>query len=84
MAPSVAPLYAALLGVLLVYLSSRVLRLRRRLKVAIGVGGEAAIERAARVTSGGGGWSSCCRATTPGARRRWATSADITGGRRRS
>ena len=32
---SVAPLYAALLGFLLVYLSIRVIRLRRRLKVAI-------------------------------------------------
>ena len=49
MALSVAPLYAALLGFLLVHLSIRVIRLRRRLKVAIGVGGEAAIERAARV-----------------------------------
>ncbi len=33
----------------MVYLSNRVIRLRRRLKVAIGAGGEAAIERAARV-----------------------------------
>ena len=49
MALSVAPLYAALLGFFLVYLSIRVIRLRRRLKVAIGVGDEAAIERAARV-----------------------------------
>ncbi len=49
MALSVAPLYAALLGFLLVYLSIRVIRLRRRLEVAIGAGGEAAIERAARV-----------------------------------
>ncbi len=49
MALSVTPLYATLLGFLLVYLSIRVIRLRRRLKVAIGVGGEAAIERAARV-----------------------------------
>ncbi len=57
MALSVAPLYAALLGFLLVYLSIRVIRLRRRLKVAIGAGGEPAIgaggepaiERAARV-----------------------------------
>ncbi len=49
MALSVAPLYTALLGFLLVYLSIRVIRLRRRLKVAIGAGGEAAIERAARV-----------------------------------
>ena len=46
---SVAPLYAALLGFLLVYLSIRVIRLRRRFKVAIGAGGEASIERAARV-----------------------------------
>ncbi len=46
---SVAPLYAALLGFLLVYLSVRVIRLRRRLKVAIGVGDEPEIERAARV-----------------------------------
>ena len=36
MALSVAPLYAALLGFLLVYLSIRVIRLRRRLKVVIG------------------------------------------------
>ena len=49
MALSVTPLYTALLGFLLVYLSIRVIRLRRRLKVAIGGGGEAAIERAARV-----------------------------------
>ncbi len=49
MALSVTPLYAALLGFLLVYLSIRVIRLRRRLKVAIGGGGEAVIERAARV-----------------------------------
>ncbi len=49
MALSVAPLYTALLGFLLVYLSIRVIRLRRRFKVAIGAGGEAAIERAARV-----------------------------------
>ncbi len=49
MALSVTPLYAVLLGFLLVYLSIRVIRLRRRLKVAIGAGGEAAIERAARV-----------------------------------
>ncbi len=33
MALSVAPLYAALLGLLLIYLSIRVIRLRRRLKV---------------------------------------------------
>ncbi len=46
---SVAPLYAALLGFLLVYLSIRVIRLRRRLKVTIGAGDEPAIERAARV-----------------------------------
>ncbi len=46
---SVAPLYAALLGFLLVYLSIRVVRLRRRLKVAIGAGNEPEIERAARV-----------------------------------
>ncbi len=49
MALSVAPHYTALLGFLLVYLSIWVIRRRRRLKVAIGAGGEAAIERAARV-----------------------------------
>ncbi len=36
MALSVAPLYAALRGFLSVYLSLRVIRLRRRLKVALG------------------------------------------------
>ena len=41
--------------------------------------GHTVLEVAGMTSFGRGGWSSCCRATTPGARRRWATSAGTTG-----
>ncbi len=43
------PIYAALLAALFVYLSIRVIRVRRRVQVAIGAGGQAELERAMRV-----------------------------------
>lgn len=42
-------LYAALLGLLLVILSLRVVRLRRARRVSLGAGGDAEVERAMRV-----------------------------------
>ena len=45
----ITPLYASILGLILVALSVRTLRLRRRLKVAIGYGEEPTLERAMRV-----------------------------------
>lgn len=43
------PIYAALLGIVFVLLSVRTLRLRRRLRVAVGDGGNALMLRAMRV-----------------------------------
>ncbi len=48
MIPTITPIYAALLALLLVWLSLRVIRVRRGAKVAIGSGGNAALERAQR------------------------------------
>lgn len=45
----ITPLYAALLGFVLVALSVRTIRLRRRFQVAVGAGGEPSLERAIRV-----------------------------------
>lgn len=45
----ITPLYAALLGFLLVVLSVRTIRLRRRFQVAVGAGGKPSLERAMRV-----------------------------------
>ena len=45
----VTPLYAALCGLLLIFLSQRVIRLRRRFKVDLGDGGEPEMRRAMRV-----------------------------------
>jgi len=44
----VTALYAALLGLLLVYLSARVSQHRRRARVSLGLGEDASLERAAR------------------------------------
>jgi len=49
MVPTVAPLYAGLLGLLLVVLSLLVVRLRMRYRVGLGDGGQAALTRAIRV-----------------------------------
>lgn len=46
---TVVPPYAALLALGMILLSVRVIRLRRRLKVAVGTGGELVLERAVRV-----------------------------------
>ena len=46
---TITPVYAALLGLLFIALSVRVIRLRRTRKVAIGVKGDPVIERAMRV-----------------------------------
>jgi uncharacterized protein len=46
---AVTPIYAALLAILFVVLSVRVIQVRRSLKVAIGAGGHPALERAMRV-----------------------------------
>jgi uncharacterized membrane protein YecN with MAPEG domain len=46
---SVTPLYAAILGLLFLVLSIRVIAARRASGVAIGVGGQAELERRARV-----------------------------------
>lgn len=43
------PIYAALLAFLFIYLSLRVIGVRRRMQVAIGAGGHAELERAMRV-----------------------------------
>ena len=47
-APAVTAFHAGLLGLLLVWLSLRVIRLRRGAKVAIGSGGNRLLERAQR------------------------------------
>ena len=46
---AIAPLYAGLLGLLLVVLSLLVVRLRMRFRVGLGDGGQAALTRAIRV-----------------------------------
>lgn len=48
---NIVPLYAAVLGLLYVFLSVRTLRLRRRLKIALGDGGNSDMLRAIRVHS---------------------------------
>lgn len=48
-APIYTSLYALLLAVLFVYLSSRVIRTRRTARVAVGTGDDAALLRATRV-----------------------------------
>lgn len=45
----ITPIYAALLGLILVILSVQTIRLRRRFHVAVGAGGEPLLERAMRV-----------------------------------
>ncbi len=45
----ITPAYAAIFALLFVALSIRTIRLRRRARVGIGSGGDAALERAARV-----------------------------------
>lgn len=47
----ITPAYAAILGLVFVALSFRTLLLRRKFQVAIGPGGNAALERASRVHS---------------------------------
>ncbi len=47
--PSIVPIYAAIFAVLFVVLSIRVIRSRRSARVAIGAGGNAALERRIRV-----------------------------------
>jgi uncharacterized membrane protein YecN with MAPEG domain len=49
MVPSIVPAYAALLSFLFIYLSVRVMRARQDAGVAIGSGGNAALERRIRV-----------------------------------
>ena len=46
---TIVPPYAALLGIGLIVLSARVVRLRRTVKVPLGGGGEPVLERAIRV-----------------------------------
>lgn len=43
------PLFAAMLGLIYVYLAIRVVRVRRSVRVALGAGGNADLERAIRV-----------------------------------
>ncbi len=45
----ITPIYAALLGLILLVLSVQTIRLRRRFQVAVGAGGEPLLERAMRV-----------------------------------
>jgi uncharacterized membrane protein YecN with MAPEG domain len=47
--PQIIPFYAALLSLIFCLLSVRVIRARRSAKVGIGLGGDAGLERAARV-----------------------------------
>lgn len=49
MSITILPIYAALCGILLFVLSSRVVRLRGKYKVGIGDGGQAELNRAIRV-----------------------------------
>lgn len=44
----ITPVYAAALGIILLFLSFRTIRLRRRFQVAVGAGGEPLLERAMR------------------------------------
>lgn len=46
---TIVPVYAALLGLIFVYLSMRVIKARRQEKVAVGTGGNLIVERAMRV-----------------------------------
>ena len=46
---AITPIYAAILALVYVYLAFRVIRNRRAAKVALGTGGDAALERAIRV-----------------------------------
>lgn len=45
---AITPLYAALATLILLVLTLRVVRLRRRLKIGLGTGGDAELERAVR------------------------------------
>ena len=45
----ITPLYAAIFGIMLIVLSIRTIRVRRRLQIAIGHADDAAMERAMRV-----------------------------------
>jgi len=45
----ITPLYAAFCGIILFVLSIRIIRLRRRMQIAIGAGDDADLERAMRV-----------------------------------
>lgn len=49
MIPTIVPAYAAILALLYIYLSTRVIRLRTALRVAIGHGGHSILERTQRV-----------------------------------
>ena len=49
MIPTIVPAYAAILALLYIYLSTRVIRLRTALRVAIGHGGHKVLERTQRV-----------------------------------
>ena len=49
MVPVIVPIYAAILALIFVYLSARVIRMRGIAKVAIGHGGNASLERRMRV-----------------------------------
>jgi uncharacterized membrane protein YecN with MAPEG domain len=46
---AITPIYAAILALVYVYLAIRVIRARRAARVALGTGGDAALERAIRV-----------------------------------
>lgn len=49
MAPTIVPVYAALLALIYVFLALRVIRARRGARIAIGTGGNPALARAIRV-----------------------------------
>jgi uncharacterized protein len=49
MSPTITALYAGLLGIIYLVLAGRVVAERRRARVGLGTGGDAALERAVRV-----------------------------------
>ncbi len=49
MTPTIVPAYAAVLAIGYIYLAARVIRRRNRARIALGTGGDAALERAIRV-----------------------------------
>jgi len=55
--PAISALYAALIALLLIVMGLRVVRMRRRLRVGLGDGGEAALQQAVRAHGNAVEWA---------------------------